>query len=178
MKTLIIVAHPDLARSRVNRRWTEALARHPERYAVHSLYDAYPDERIDVAREQALLEAHSRIVLQFPFYWFSSPPLLKKWQDLVLDEGFAVGPRPEDRRMADKRISVAVSTGIRGEDFAAGGRYRYPMDELLRPFELTCSYIRARWLPAFTLHGAEHDLSDAEIDASADAYLRYLDLAA
>lgn len=40
MKTLIIVAHPDLEQSRINRRWMAALRRHPEHYTVHALYQA------------------------------------------------------------------------------------------------------------------------------------------
>jgi len=51
---------------------------------IHPLYEAYPDWSIDVTREHELLLAHDRIVLQFPFYWYSSPPLLKKWLDFVL----------------------------------------------------------------------------------------------
>ena len=58
MKTLVIVAHPDLEKSVVNRRWVAEAEKHPERFTVHRLYQSYPDERIDIAREQALVEQH------------------------------------------------------------------------------------------------------------------------
>ena len=77
MKTLVVVTHPDIANSVVNKRWLEELRRYPERYTVHELHQAYPDWQIDVAQEQRLIEAHDNIVLQFPIFWFSSPPLLK-----------------------------------------------------------------------------------------------------
>lgn len=64
--TLVIVAHPDLEHSRINRRLAEELVRRGN-VTVHRLYEAYPDEKIDIASEQALLLAHDRIVLQFPF---------------------------------------------------------------------------------------------------------------
>lgn len=57
MKTLVIIAHPNLEGSRVNQRWTQELLRYPNDIAVHELYKAYPDWNIDVPREQHLLEA-------------------------------------------------------------------------------------------------------------------------
>jgi len=82
-KTLVIVTHPNLNDSVVNKRWIQELEKHPEQFTVHSIYDAYPDGKIDVAKEQALVEAHAHLILQFPMYWFSSPPLLKQWLDEV-----------------------------------------------------------------------------------------------
>ena len=35
--------------------------------------------------------AHDIVVFQHPFYWCSAPALLKEWQDLVLEYGFAYG---------------------------------------------------------------------------------------
>ncbi|MNL34995.1 General stress protein 14 [compost metagenome] len=65
MITLVIVARPNLKASRINNRLT---AEHEQRgnVNVHRLYETYPDEKINVAHEQALLLAHDRIVLQFP----------------------------------------------------------------------------------------------------------------
>ena len=84
MKTLVILAHPNLDQSTVNRAWADALAQQPERYTVHELYRRYPGGRIDVAAEQALVDAHTAFILQFPVYWFNCPPLLKQWLDDVL----------------------------------------------------------------------------------------------
>ena len=90
LKLLIVFAHPALERSRVNRRLVEAIG-DLEGVAVHDLYEAYPEFDIDVRREQELLAAHDVIVLQHPFYWYSAPAILKEWQDLVLEHGWAYG---------------------------------------------------------------------------------------
>jgi hypothetical protein len=87
MKTLIIVTHPEIEKSVINKRWIEELEKYPEKYTVHQLYKAYPDGKIDVTKEQKLMESYDKIVFQFPFYWFSSPPLLNngwmKWFYMV-----------------------------------------------------------------------------------------------
>ncbi|MEM9227864.1 MAG: NAD(P)H-dependent oxidoreductase, partial [Verrucomicrobiota bacterium] len=86
MKPLVIVAHPNLTESRFNQALYKAAAEHPD-ITTRVLYEAYPDWKIDVAHEQALLEAHDRIILQFPLYWYSTPPMLKLWEDEVLTYG-------------------------------------------------------------------------------------------
>lgn len=91
MKTLIVVAHPNLNESKINKHWVNRLSGLTDTYTVHDLYATYPDWKIDVCKEQALVEAHDNIVFQFPVYWFSSPPLLKKWLDDVLTYGWAYG---------------------------------------------------------------------------------------
>lgn len=80
--------HPD--ESRINRALIEAVRLLPN-VTVHELIRAYPDYRIDVAREQALLESHDAVVMMFPFFWYSSPAILREWQDAVLTYGFAYG---------------------------------------------------------------------------------------
>jgi glutathione-regulated potassium-efflux system ancillary protein KefG len=83
-KILVIFAHPAYRRSTINaalRRAIEGL----KNIVMHNLYDSYPDFLIDVPREQQLCEAHDVIVFQHPFYWYSTPAILKEWQDLVLE---------------------------------------------------------------------------------------------
>jgi len=109
MKTLIIAAHPHIAQSVVNKCWLDKLAKHPDRFTVHRLYTAYPDSKIDIAREQALVEAHGGIVFQFPVYWFNCPPLLKQWFDDVLTYGWAYGSA--GRAFAGRKTGIAVSLG-------------------------------------------------------------------
>ncbi len=154
MKTLVVVAHPDIENSVINQSWVKGLRQYPELYTVHELYKAYPDGKIDVAREQKLLEAHDNIILQFPVFWFSSPALLKQWQDDVLTYGWAYGSE-SGYKMKGKNVALAVSAGIRLEDYAAEGRYQYSLAEVLRPFEITFNYVKSNYLPNFGFYGTE-----------------------
>src|SRR4051794_29911997 len=90
MKTLVIVAHPNLSASQANKRWAELIEKE-DGVTIHRLYDIYPDWNIDVLKEQQLVEQHDRIIFQFPYYWCNCPALLKKWLDDVLTYGWAFG---------------------------------------------------------------------------------------
>jgi putative NADPH-quinone reductase len=171
-KTLVVLAHPDLARSKVNAAWAAALAAHPDRVTVHDLHAAYPDGVIDVVAEQALVRAHDRVIFQFPMFWFATPPLLKRWFDEVLAYGFVYGPGGD--ALEGKAIGVAVSTGGKAEAYRAGGQNAWTLDELLRPIQATARFCRADYLPLFTLQGAMWGLSDDEIAASARAYAAHV----
>ena len=89
-RVLILLAHPALERSRVNRRLLESF-RSIESVTVHDLYETYPDFGIDVPAEQELLTRNDVVVLQHPFYWYSCPSLMKDWIDLVFEHGWAYG---------------------------------------------------------------------------------------
>ena len=93
MKTLVIVTHPTINISVINKKWIEELKKSPDKFVIHQLYEVYPDEKIDVAAEQKLVEQYNKIVFQFPYYWFNCPPLLKKWLDEVLTHGWAYGSK-------------------------------------------------------------------------------------
>ncbi|WP_280522324.1 NAD(P)H-dependent oxidoreductase [Snodgrassella alvi] len=43
-----------------------------KKFPVHELYQSYPDGKIDVEKEQALVEAHGSLIWQFPVYWFKT----------------------------------------------------------------------------------------------------------
>ena len=171
-KTLVVLAHPDLATSRINAAWAAALAPHADRVTVHDLHAAYPDGEIDVAAEQALVRAHDRVIFQFPLFWFSMPPLLKSWFDRVLAYGFVYGPGGD--ALEGKAIGVAVSTGGRADAYRAGGQNGWTLDELLRPIQATARFCRAEYLPIFTLNGAMWGVTEAEIAASARAYVAHV----
>jgi len=172
-KTLIIVTHPDLDHSVVNKRWIDELRKFPENYLVHDLYSTYPDGIIDVKSEQQLLEKFDNIVFQFPFFWFNCPPLLKQWLDDVLIEGWAFGSK-SDYKLCKKKIGLAVSTGIDKDGYQPTGRYKYTMEHLLAPFELTFNYISADYRPPFIFYGMELQATTKRIDKSAQQYLDYL----
>ncbi|UOD28390.1 NAD(P)H-dependent oxidoreductase [Massilia violaceinigra] len=182
MKKLIIATHPDLAASTVNRRWLQEAQQRDSEFTVHQLYQRYgAGKALDVALEQALLLEHEAVIFQFPFYWFSTPPLLKQWLDEVLLPGFAYGRQPEHRKLEGKRIGFAISAGIRQKDYQREGRYRHTVEELIAPLTATFSYVHATSVPPFVFYGAEYDPTNPDIpdirpalEHSAQGYLAYL----
>ncbi|RBL90978.1 NAD(P)H-dependent oxidoreductase [Chitinophaga flava] len=174
MKTLVIIIHPNLESSLINRLWLEALKKHPDKYTLHDLHQQYPDEKIDIAREQQLLEAHDKIIFQFPFYWFNCPPFFKKWLDEVLTHGWAYG-KGSGYRLAGKKIALGITAGIRENDYSANGRYQYTLRELTAPFEVTFNYVRADYRFFFAFYGAEHNPETATVEENAREYLTFID---
>jgi putative NADPH-quinone reductase len=172
-RTLIMVIHPDLDHSVVNRRWKDELKKFPETYVVHDLYATYPNGKINVKSEQQLLESFDKIVFQFPLFWFNCPPMLKQWLDEVLVEGWAFGWNSA-YQLRGKKISLAISTGINEGGYQPTGKYKYTMEQLLSPFELTFNYIRADYRPPFIFYGMELQATTERIDQSAKQYLDYL----
>lgn len=177
-KTLIIVAHPNLNTSTVNRYWLEQLQTYEDKLTIHNLYAHYPNGNIDVAFEQKLLEESSHVVLQFPIYWFNCPPLLKKWLDDVLTYGWAYGNH--SYKLKNKKIGLAVSAGIRESDYAKTGKYGVTLAELLKPFELTMNYIQADYQSIFAVYGANNEpeagyaMTKDELINSGKKYIEWL----
>jgi len=171
-KTLVILAHPKLAGSQINAAWRARLEEAASSVVIRNIYELYPDWNIDVAAEQALLESHERIFLQFPLYWYSMPPLLKKWLDDVLAYGWAYGPG--GNRLAHKEIGLVVSTGSPEAAYRADGRLGHTLDELLRPLEQTARFVGARYLPVFALQGANHVIPADQLRRSANDYIEHI----
>lgn len=174
MKTLVIVIHPDIKNSSVNKRWVEELNKFPDRYVVHQLHAAYPDEKIDVSAEQQLVEQYDKIVFQFPYYWFNSPAFFKKWLDEVLLHGWAYGSK-SGYKVAGKKIALAISLGVGEDELSTSGIYKYPLEELIRPFELSFEYVKADYRPPFAYYGIEFNSSAEYIEKSVPLYLDFLD---
>ncbi|PST84317.1 NAD(P)H oxidoreductase [Pedobacter yulinensis] len=172
MKTLVIIIHPDLAQSVVNKRWILELQKHPEKYTLHNLYLCYPDGQIDVAAEQEFIARYAKIVFQFPFYWFSCPPLFKQWLDEVLTDGWSYG---SNYALRGKKVALAISAGIDAAGYQPGGRYKYTLEQLTAPFELTFAYVRADYRQLFAFYGREYNGTAPRIEESARAYLDFID---
>ena len=165
-RTLVLFAHPALEKSRVHRRLLARLPDHPD-LTLNDLYERYPRLDVDVEREQALLEAHDTIVFQFPFYWYSTPPILKQWQDLVLEHGWAYGS--EGTALEGKTVAVVLSTGGSAAAYCAEGHNRFTVRQLLAPLEQTVQLCGMRFLPPWVVFGT-HGLTVPQIEAAAEAY--------
>jgi glutathione-regulated potassium-efflux system ancillary protein KefG len=170
-KVLVLLAHPVLERSRVNRRLAEAAAG-LEGVTVHDLYETYPTLSIDARREQALLLRHQAVVLQHPFYWYSSPALLKEWQDIVLEHGWAYGKGGNN--LAGKVLVSAITTGGPAMAYRKDGYNRFTLKELLAPFDQTAHLCGMKYLAPFALHGSLRFETPEEVVPHTTRYVRLL----
>ena len=146
---LILFAHPALEKSRVNIAMLSEVRDLPG-VTVHDLYEAYPNLIIDVKREQALLAKHQVVILQHPFYWYSSPAIIKEWQDVVLEFGYAYGKGGDALR--GKLMLNAVTTGGPEEAYRPEGHNRFTMRQLLAPFDQTATLCGMVYLAPFAIH--------------------------
>lgn len=169
-RILILFAHPLYEKSRVHKALVEAIPRH-EDLLVHDLYECYPDFNINIKEEQELLLKHDIIIWQHPLYWYSIPPLLKQWIDMVLQHGWAYGPGGTALR--GKVIFNVLSAGGREEVYSEEGRNRYTVRQFLAPLEQTARLCQMNYLPPFVVHGT-HSLTPGNISMYAEAYRRLL----
>ncbi len=167
-KIVILIFHPMLHKSRVNRVLIKAV-NDLEGVSCRYMYDLYPDFQIDIQAEQEVLLQHDIIIWQHPFYWYSSPALLKEWLDLVLEHGFAFGK--EGRALEGKSVMSAISAGARREIYGTQEKVKFSVRSLLEPFEQTANLCRMRYLPPFVSHGT-YLLNEQQIGQAAEDYYR------
>jgi glutathione-regulated potassium-efflux system ancillary protein KefG len=169
-KILIIFAHPKLERSAIN---TFLIRSIPKSSSItfHDIYERYPDFNIDVEYEKKLLENHDIIIWQHPFYWYSAPPLLKQWIDLVLEFGWAYGPG--GNALQGKIVFNSITSGGQRSAYSKDGYNRFTVKELLAPFDQTAVLCKMTYLPPFAVHGT-HRISKEELELSAKYYLSML----
>ncbi len=159
-KVLVIFAHPKFERSRVNKILVEKI-RKKEGVTFHDLYEQYPDFNIDLLVEKKLLLHHDVVIWHHPFYWYSCPPLMKQWIDIVLEFGWAYGP--EGNALKGKQALNVITAGGSREVYCTEGNNNYSVNEFLRPFEQTARLCGMEYLPPFTIMGT-HQLSDEELE--------------
>lgn len=162
----IILAHPKLEHSVVNQSLLTAI-KDLDHVFINDLYEKYPDFNVNVATEKSLLLKYDVHVMQHPFYWYSCPPLLKQWIDLVLEFGWAYGIGGD--ALQGKFIFNAISSGGDENAYRHDGRNRFTIEEFLRPFEQTAHLCKMSYLKPFAVQGT-HKISKGDLEHKCDAY--------
>jgi glutathione-regulated potassium-efflux system ancillary protein KefG len=171
-RLLILFAHPAVHKSHVNHLLLSYVQSLPG-ITVNDLYESYPTFHVNVAREQALLLEHDVIIFQHPFYWYSSPAIMKQWEDLVLEYGFAYGK--SGTRLHGKLFLTAISTGGPISAYQRSGYNHFTVRELLAPFEQTARLCGMTYLPPFVVPGVLWMEDEAELAAYGSSYRRALE---
>ncbi len=167
----VLLAHPGIEHSSVNRALYSAAIRLEHVNGV-DLYAQYPDFRIDVATEQQRLLASDVIVFQFPLFWYSTPSLLKEWQDRVLQYGFAYGQG--GNALQGKTLICAVTAGGSENTYCAKGYNHFTLRQLLQPIEQTASLTGMHYLPPFALFSSRETQQEARIRNHVNDYQKLL----
>ena len=170
-KILILFSHPLFEKSHANK----ALVDHipdSENITFHDLYEHYPNFDIDVKFEQDLLSKHDIIIWHHPMYWYSCPPLMKQWIDMVLEHNWAYGRK--GKALKDKIIFQVLTTGGDKENYCETGSDRYSILELLEPFNQTAKVCNMLYLPPFVVHGT-HNMKREDYEKNGLIYGYFLD---
>jgi glutathione-regulated potassium-efflux system ancillary protein KefG len=169
-KILLLFAHPALEKSRVHAAMLEHVQQ-IEDITINDLYQQYPFFDINTDREQQLLLSHDIFIFQHPFYWYSVPAIIKQWQDLVLEHGWAYGKK--GHMLQGKKIFHALTTGGRAESYRKEGYNAYSIQDFLRPVERTAKLCRMEYWPPYVIHGT-HRMNENDIDLQATQYASLL----
>lgn len=156
-RVLLLLAHPSQHRSEVNIPLFNA-AKAIDGVTAVDLYGEYPTFDIDIECEQQRLIEHDIVIFQFPLYWYSTPAILKEWQDLVLEYGFAYGT--DGTALKGKTFFCAVSAGGKEDAYQAQGYNHFTVRQLLAPLEQTASLTGMHYLAPLVLFGARTAIED------------------
>ena len=160
---LVVLAHPDLSTSRVNKALAEA-ASAIKGVTVHNLYGAYPDLFVDGSAERKRIDEAGVLVLQHPIYWYAAPGLLKEWLDRTFISGWAYGPN--GTALKGKKLLSSITTGSDADAYAADGAHGNPIDDYLKPYRQTAGFCGMKWQQPLIFHharGAEQPELDTHV---------------
>ena len=169
-KILILFAHPALEKSRVNKKLIREVSSVPD-ITFNDLYEEYYDFNIDVEKEKQLLIENDLIIFHHPFFWYSTPALLKQWEDLVLEHGWAYGSK--GTVLVGKKMMNIITTGGSSQAYTKDSLNKHTIREFLIPIEQTAKLCGMIYLPPYLIQGT-HRFSEKEIEQYAASYLQLL----
>lgn len=166
MTTVLLLAHPTFGTSRANLALLSGLIDVPG-LETTELYQLYPDGRIDVAIERERLLRATRLVFQFPLQWYSTPSLLKQWEDAVLTPLFYLEPAIA-ALTAGLPFFAATTTGGPLASYQPGGA-AMTINELFAPLRATARKCGWQWQTPFAVYDVRN-LDDASLMRAGGEY--------
>ncbi len=171
-KLLVYYAHPGHRHSHVNRHMAKA-ASSINGISYVDLYSDYPRFDIDVDIEQRRLVDHDVILFQFPLFWYSTPSIIKEWEDLVLEHGFAYGSKGNE--LSGKRLMLAVTAAGPRDAYTPRGYQHYPLRTFLTPLEQTARLCKMQFPAPYVLYSALAAPDAGLVDSHVNGYRQLLE---
>jgi putative NADPH-quinone reductase len=171
-RLIVYYAHPGHKHSHVNRYMARA-ASAVEGITFVDLYRDYPRFDIDVDVEQRRLLDHDVILFQFPFFWYSTPSIIKEWEDLVLEHGFAYGA--DGDHLEGKRLHLAITAAGPEDAYTPGGYQHHPIREFLTPLEQTARLCKMHFSAPYVLYASLRAPAAGLVEPHVGGYRRLLE---
>ncbi len=169
---LVYYAHPGHKHSHVNRIMARA-ARSIDGITFVDLYAEYPRFGIDCDREQKRLLDHDVIIFQFPMFWYSTPSMIKEWEDIVLEHGFAYGAGGD--KLEGKHMLLAITAAGPAEAYTADGYQHFPIRTFLTPLEQTARLCAMRFATPYVLYGSLRAPDVGLVEPHVDGYVKLIE---
>ena len=169
---LVYYAHPGHRYSHANKTMWRHAGRVPDITLV-DLYAEYPRFEIDIDREQQRLIDHDVVVFQFPMFWYSTPSLVKEWEDLVLEHGFAYGNGGD--ALKGKTLMLAVTAAGPDDAYTPDGYQRHDIRTFLTPLEQTATLCGMHFTAPYVLYSSLTAGTDGQAEPHAEGYVRLLE---
>lgn len=171
-KLLVYYAHPGHKHSHANKAMI-AEASKVDGITFVDLYAEYPRFEIDIEREQQRLLDHDVILFQFPMFWYSTPSLIKEWEDLVLEHGFAYGAGGD--KLTGKRLMLAVTAAGPEDAYTDRGYQHFPIRTFLTPLECTATLCHMHFTPPYVLYASLQAPAAGLVQPHAEGYRQLLE---
>lgn len=137
---LILFAHTYWENSKINKTLLNEAAK-IKGVKIHNLTETYPDSKIDAQKEVELLKWADKIIMQFPLFWYSTPSLLKEWEDEVLVKIDAMDMQTKSKTLSGKTFQIITTAGGKAQSY--DGRHGATIKQLLLPIYHTFGYLNA-----------------------------------
>ena len=168
-KTLIIMSHPDVAQS-TSQQFLLAAIKGEEQIQIRHLESILAEresKHFDKSIERACLQEADRIFLQFPFYWYQCPSVMKQWMDEVLTLNLS-------QKYKKKELGIVVIVGAKKDRYTAGGSVGFGIEELLRPYQALANQLGWEYQTPFVIYQFQY-LPETQKQQLLVNYLYYLE---
>lgn len=140
---LVVCGHTDLKNSVANKAILENLRKEFPSAEIDELITLYPDYKFDVRAEQDKLVKADVIVLQFPFFWYNCPSIMRKWFEDVLSYGFAYGSN--GKALAGKKLLVSLTLGAPADMYQHDASQKFEIGEFMPSFMQLANLCSMQW---------------------------------